>query len=432
MHCMFRKTKHAGDAAPRAVASARSWLFGLCLGWSAVYATDAPLALDETIRRSEELSPMLAARRAAVAAAELESSPAGELPDPELLVGVDNLPVTGSDAGSVTADFMTMRRVGVMQAFPRRAKRDARVERAQATVAREAALRDVERLGVREAAARAWILVWRAERQVALMQSLKTRADAQVNAADANLAAGRASAADAIAAREQRSALDDRLTEAERDVIAARAGLARWLPDDAALPLADPPDFRTLGRDPQTILAAIDRHRGLLTFDAETRLAEAELALARADKRPDWALEVSFADRGPAFSDMVSVMARIDLPVFSRRRQDPVIAARQASLERVEAEREAARREHAAELRAALAAWQAARARVERSERELLPLAEARGDAALAGYRGGRGTLAESLSAQSDLIELHLASATRLAELGEAWVSLRYAFLEEH
>lgn len=420
---------HSRTAFPRRRSTCALALFAFLGVPSALAQT--PLSLDEALDMAERDAPMLAARAAAERVAELQVAPAGELPDPELLIGVDNLPVTGSDAGSLTADFMTMRRIGVMQAFPRRAKREARTERAQAEVDRARTELTVERLSVREAVAKAWIAASLGERRVALLESLRPRLDAQVIAADAALTAGRGTAADGLAARAQRSVLEDRLAQAERELIEARAELERWLPDAAQRPLADAPDFGTLDSERAGFVANVARHRGLLGFDAEQRAAEAELALALAEKRPDWALEVSYGKRGPEFSDMLSVGVRIDLPIFASRRQDPKIAAQRAQLERIEAEREAARREHVAQLRAAFAIWRIARDRVNRYEGELLPLAEDRAEAAIAAYRGGRGELATSLTALSDLIEQRLAATERLAELGQAWASLRYAFVQE-
>ena len=54
---------------------------------------------------------------------------AGQLPDPIATLGVNNLPVNGPDAWSLTRDFMTMTSVGVMQEFTRADKREARAER---------------------------------------------------------------------------------------------------------------------------------------------------------------------------------------------------------------------------------------------------------------------------------------------------------------
>ena len=90
-----------------------------------------------------------AARSAAVAA--------GRLPDPKLAVGIENLPVTGADQWSPTRDFMTMRKIGVMQEVPNRAKRQAGTDAAEANIARTEAERRVGILTVRRDTALAWL-----------------------------------------------------------------------------------------------------------------------------------------------------------------------------------------------------------------------------------------------------------------------------------
>ena len=85
-----------------------------------------PLSLIEAVRLAADDSPAIGARRAAVESATSAIEPAGALPDPQLVAGIDNLPVNGGDAFSPTRDFMTMRKVGVMQEFPRAEKRRLR------------------------------------------------------------------------------------------------------------------------------------------------------------------------------------------------------------------------------------------------------------------------------------------------------------------
>src|SRR5688572_31468612 len=60
--------------------------------------------------------------------------------------------------------------------------------------------------------------------------------------------------------------------------------------------------------------------------------------------------ELSFAKRGPDFSDMVSLEFRIGLPLFTKSRQDPRISAKHAQLRQIESEREARSEEHTSEL----------------------------------------------------------------------------------
>ena len=90
------------------------------------------LSLAETLRLAVARSPQLGSQRAMVDAAREMAGPAGELPDPKLKVGVENVPTEGPDAWSLTRDFMTMSRIGLMQEFPRAEKRELKSQRVAA------------------------------------------------------------------------------------------------------------------------------------------------------------------------------------------------------------------------------------------------------------------------------------------------------------
>ena len=395
-------------------------------------ADNQPLSLGEAVHLAGTQSPAIAARQSAVASAEDAIEPAGALPDPQLVAGVENLPVTSSGAFSLTDDFMTMRKIGVMQDFPRREKRDLRAQRARAVAARERVLLATTQLIVRESVARAWIARESAERRLQLLGELQARAQAQVAAATAALSGGRGSAADGLAAKAAQALLTDRISQTQREVEEARAELARWLPDAAARPLGEPGDWSELGVDPDSIVARAAHHRELLAYDAAEQAASIDVALARAEKRPDWSVEFDYSQRGPRYSNMISLEFKIGLPLFAGSRQDPTIASKQATLAQIEAEREDARRMHVADLRKTVAAWRSARERVARYERELLPLADDRADAALSAYRGGRGDLQAVLTAFDQALEQRVADADLRNSLGQAWAALRFAFPEEN
>lgn len=397
---------------------------------SVLSAQSGALSLTEAIEAAEARSPELQARAAAQESAQLLIGPAGELPDPELILSIDNLPISGADAGSLNADFMTMRKIGWMQAFPRRSKRNARTAMAGADAELRAAEYRIEQLSVRESVARAWIAGSIAGQRLQQIDALGPWLDAQIAAADAALAGGLGSAAEGLNARLQRSALADRRSSALRDQRLARAELERWLPDLGDRALAAAPDYQS-PRDAGLILESVDLHRGLLTLDAEQDQVDAALALAEAEKSLDWAVEFAYADRGPAYSDMLSVGVRIGLPIHASRRQDPLIASRAADRRRFKAERSSMLRAHTATVRALVANWESAVERVALYESSLLPLARDRADAALSAYRGGRGSLAESLIATNDLIEQELALLDRRLELGLAWAELQFSFAEE-
>lgn len=396
-------------------------------------ASDAALlSLDAAVQQAEDHAPILDARRASLESAEHSVGPAGQLPDPTLVAGIDSLPVSSDEAFSFTRDARTTLRIGIAQQFPRRAKRQLRTERAQAGAAREKALLVNERLHVGESTARAWVARKTAEQRWALLTLMRSRAGAQSSAAQAALTGGRGSAADAIAAKGAEASLDDRISQAAQSVEEAKADLARWVADAGEVQLGDATDWSKLGIDPDLLLTHIGQHRELLAFDAEEQMANADVALSRAEKQPDWSVEVGYAQRGPRYSNLISLQVRVPLPLFAASRQDPLIAAKEATVVQIEAEREDARRVHAADLRKTLAAWRSAGERASRYEHELLPLANDRADAALAAYRGGRGDLQASLAALDNVIEQNIAYTEVLDALGQSWAVLHFAFPKEH
>jgi outer membrane protein TolC len=131
------------------------------------------LTLDEALRLGEARSPRLAAQRYAVAASSQQVDRAGELPDPKLRLGIENLPVTGADSFRYDRDFMTMRAIGVMQEFPNGAKREARSARAERQRDVETAGFNAQQAMLSRDIAAAWMEVHYAER---LRTALERRA----------------------------------------------------------------------------------------------------------------------------------------------------------------------------------------------------------------------------------------------------------------
>jgi outer membrane protein, heavy metal efflux system len=406
--------------------SHRLWLLILCAGVFNARAADVPLSLDSAVRRALELAPQVSAGMANREAMQALTVSAGRLPDPELIVGIDNLPVNGADAYSTTSDFMTMRKVGVMQEFPRAAKRRLQHDRAEAG-ARVADAELIEtRLEIAQQVAQAWIRRATAEAALNDLRALQPEVELQATAARAAVASGRSSTADALSAATAVARLRNRLLQLQSESRRATDELARWVDQDASAPLAPLPSFDELPMPPAALLAAIHEHGSLLPLQSRIEAARVDIDLAKAERRPDWSAELVFAKRGPDFSDMVSLQFRVDLPVFARNRQDPMIAAKHAELRRIEAEREAELRMHTAELRQMITEWEQLGQQLQQYERDLLPLSRERSRASLAGYRAGRGALPTTLDAYAQEIELVVEHAQLQNERGRAWAFLRY------
>jgi cobalt-zinc-cadmium efflux system outer membrane protein len=389
------------------------------------------LTLDAAVTIAIDRAPQLQAEAAAVEAAQSAAIAAGRLPDPELMIGATNVPVEGEGAWSLERDFMTMREIGVMQSFPSRRKRGSQRERAGAAIEVAQARKQQSALQIARSTAEAWISVYSAQVVLEKLQLLRPEVQLQADSARGALRSGRGTTVDALAAEAAISEVDDEILQATRDLHSMRAELARWIGDGASRTLAHSPAFERLPAGRETLLGSLHNHAPLLAYQAELALARAEVDLAKAEKRPDWSAQLSYAKRGDAFEDMVSLQFRVGLPLFSRSRQDPLIAARYAEARQIEAEREAELRMHAAEVESRIAAWEAARARIDLLESERLPLARQRSQAALAGFTAGRLPLTSLLDAHAAEIKHQRDHAELLRDLGNAWAFLRYQAVEE-
>lgn len=406
----------------------RSVVLVLVLGapWAAAADDEGPLSLEEAVERALVETPQVAASAATLDAAQAVAPSAGRLPDPELVTGVDNLPVTGAERYSLTRDFMTMRKIGVMQSFPNGEKRRLQGERAQ----REIALAQGEvrktRFDTSRAVAEAWIARAVAEESLGRLRGLKPDAELESAAGRAALASGRASAAEALAAQSLVAELDERILMLEQEGQMRRAELGRWISTDAARPLAGIPTDRELSHSPQELLAAVPEHPPLAPVLAKLAEAQTEVDLARAQKRPDWSAEFDYAQRGPDFSNMVSLQFHIGLPLFTKNRQNPVIAEKLAMVRAQEAERDGEIRMHTAEIKTELAQWQRGRERLKNYATELLPLARERSRAAIASYGAGRGDLRLAIDSLTQEINTQLEYVQLEGAVANAWAFLHF------
>ena len=392
--------------------------------WGA-FAAPSEVSLNEAVQRAVERAPLLAARRSQVEAALQESHRAGALPDPMLMVGVDNLPVTGADAFDTRVDDMTMKKIGLRQEFPARAKREAQRTLALRRTDEAQAQAQAEQRIVRQAAANAWIDLWATQRELVALTALREQAQLAAQLAKARVKGGTEPVADALAAQAAVIELDNRLEGLRAQAQAAQAELARWTGEEVETVPTEVPDFATLPVSEAQLLAALDRLAALLPAGAQVETAAAEIDAARAERRANWSLAASYGQRAGGRSDMVMLEFGIGLPLFTRNRQDRGIAAREADYQAALATREDLRRQQVAHIRAGIAQWQGFKRQVALHEDALLPLARDRSATALAAYRAGA-PLRPWLDARRDELEVHLAHAEHLAELGRAWAALAY------
>lgn len=386
--------------------SGRLLLAALLFPLSAFQAQAASLSLEDALALAERNAPSLLAQAEKASAARSAAIPAGELPDPKLNLGLQNVPIEGDDRFTTGRDFMTMQMVGLMQEVPNRDKRKARIETAQAAVERADAEAGVERLKVRSAVAQAWIASYTLQRKLAEFDAFYSENKLLSAAVRARLAGGSANAVETVAPRQEAALLDEQKDDLLRQAAQARAALKRWIGQEAPSSLAG--DFPNWSIEAPHYLQALHQHPELAAYGPMTREAEAQVREAVAEKKSDWSWEVDYQRRGREFGDMMTVQFSFDLPLFSATRQDPKIAARRAQVRQLEAEREALLREHTLQLDDDLAEYRRLQRSVARNADTFLPLAEEKARLALAGYRAGRVELDEVITARQQVVEARL------------------------
>jgi outer membrane protein TolC len=390
-----------------------------------------PLSLQDALRAADAYSSRLAAQRQAVTAAEHQSARAGELPDPRLRLGIENLPITGPDRFRYGADSMTAGIIGVAQEFPNTAKREARALRAERLREVEGANLQAGRAALQREVAAAWLELHFAQRGRSALERLGRSIAVQSEASSAAIARGRQSPAEAFVLRQALEEVNDRLIEQDRTIAKARIALAAWIGEEAKRTLAEPPDTARVPQPTEALLARLAEQPQLRVLERREALARAEVDMARSERRTDWMLEVEYGQRRPYFDNMLTVMVSFPLSLSRESRQDRDIESRVAELEQARAMQEDARRMREAEVRGWITDFETANRRITRYEGVLLPLARERSAAAQAAYRGGRGELGPVLEAERSIVETELALVQTLAERARAWANLAFLLPQE-
>ena len=404
----------------------------LLLAGTGLLAHAASLTLEEAVRLAERRSRQLPAQEAAAAGARQMAAAAGQRPDPVVKVGINNLPLNGADRFSVTSDSMTMRSVGILQEWTRQDKLQARSARFEREAEAAEAGQRLALANLQRDTAIAWLDRHFHERMRELLQRQRAEALLQVEGAEAAYRSGRGMQADVFAVRSAVAQIDERLATTDRDILTAKTMFVRWVgvaPDDT---LASPPDWRALPLREEDLDLLIAHHPQIALMLKQEAMAAAEVEAAIANRKPDVSVELMYSQRGPAYSNMVSVNVSMPLQWDQKNRQDREVAARLSTVDQMRAQREEEVRAHVAEARSWLQQWRSNLERLQRYDRDLLPLAAGRTQAAVAAYGGGTGSLAAVLEGRRVEIDIRLDQLRLEMETARLWAQLNYLVPADH
>lgn len=383
------------------------------------------LTLDEAIRLSLTDQPLLTGRQATIAAEEQQAIAAEQLPDPKLAAGLKELPINTDEAFSARRDNFTEFTLGLSQDFPRADKRRLKGQRKQLEAGAERAALDNDRRMIARDASLAWIDVYEAEQGLVLTQQMAAEARLQLKSLEAAYGNAKASQADLLAAKVEAGLADDKAHDWRHRALRMRAGLARWIGDDADRPLPDSFSLPAHANELPLLLAAVDHHPVIGGLDQQIEASTTDIALAQQSYKPDFSVEGYVAYRQD-YADFVGVQVSIDLPYFTKNRQDrDLAAALQQSTASAERKRDLLR-ELRAQVNQDYLDWQHFQIRLEEFDTIIVPDARRRIDAARSGYEAGRNSFDSVLLARRSLLDIQLQRLALAAEAARAQVRLDY------
>lgn len=344
---------------------------------------------------------------------------AERLPDPKLKLGFANLP---TDTFNLGQEPMTQAVIGVQQMFPRGNTRALKSERINESIARndaEAEDRQLQiLLAVREEYTRVYL---HQERQNILEQSLVVFSDLAEITRD-YYSNGRAHQQDVVQAQLELSKVEERLARIQQQEEEARARLAERIGADAYRELTPLwPQVNQLLSKQQTI-AKLAEHPRIRAWQHEISKSRTSEEIARQAYKPGFAVDLAYGGRsgqntnGTNRTDMLSVFVTMDIPLFTKNRQDRVLASSIADTSATQYARDDVYRSMKARIEENAATLTREQERLELYQEYLLPQAAFNAEAAFEAYQDAVDDLTTLMRARIGEYELKLSHAALRAD----------------
>jgi outer membrane protein TolC len=388
--------------------------------------TEWQARLAEAIRRATAQNPRVREAEARIEAARRRVPQTTELPDPEVEIGLKDVPVRDL---SLSRDDFTMEMVTGRQRLPGRGKRSAQRAVAEAGVEGAAALRAQALVEIAADTADAFFQLAETDRSLAILAETRQRLEDATAFATELYKVGKAGQSDVLQANLEKTSLDEQLStlRAERRAQAARFNTLLGLPAGTAVPPVGPVEPESeMPAAADLVRRAAERSPAVAEAAAEVRRAERELDLARLEERPDWTL-MGYYGRRQQFDDLIGVSASINLPWLHRRRLEERRAEKEAELAAARAGVETATNQLQGEIEIAYADLQKNLEQARLYRDSILPQAEINDRAAREAYIVGKIDFLTLLRAATSLDLYQREAAARATGIGRALAALQKA-----
>lgn len=377
------------------------------------------LSLAQALARADEQHPGLASYRSLAAAAEGHALQAGLLPNPELVLRVENAPFS---SGSTRDEANYVAGVTIPLALSGRlgAAEDVERRRAEQRLAELASARADLHRKIRGAFATALSL----EQAWSILRDSRELFRQSVSMLESRVRAGDAIPADLAQAEVAGLSASLEMDRVEGQRKQALRGLAEALGDPSLTITSLEGDLEAALEVPtlESLTARLATNPRLQAAEAAVALQAARLELAEARRIPDVSLDLFYRRLEQTNQHAFDVGLSVPLPFFNRSQGS--VQAALAEQTAAEARVRATRNELVTELHGAHMRLERALARALMLRDEILPRAEVVLASVEARFKAGDASLAETLPTRREWARLRLDRVEALRDVMVAWSKL--------
>lgn len=358
------------------------------------------ITLDDAIANALERNPDLLAFGYQLDAGRGRVQQAGLAPNPELTIAIEDAVGTddfrGIDSAETTISLAWALERGV---------RERRVDAARASASLSAVDAEILRVDVAAETARRFITLLANQARAVTVSEAVVLAEETVLAVTRRVESGGAPQADLARAEAELATTRLLQEDVEHELITARHRLAAQWGETA-------PNFAQVRGDPfvlpntepfAALRGRIEQNQDIARYLSTERLAEAELRLAEAQRKPAWQARVGV--RRLESTDDHALVAGITIPLAVRNRNQGRIAEARAAISQSRAETTAARIRIETTLFVLYKALQHSLHHATTLQNEIIPRVESALAETRAAYERGRYSYLEWRTVQAELID---------------------------
>lgn len=289
------------------------------------------LTLAEAEQFALQVDPVIAQFEAQSSAMSERAVAEGQLPDPELSLGLAEVPLNNFDLGEHED---TEVRLGLSQAFPPGHTRRFRMERMEAMADAEKARAMAQRLLVLREVRNVYVTLYFEQRALTVLELNRDLFAEMVDITEREYAQGRDNQHDILRAQLELSLVEDRIEQTRGEIGIARAELSKWIgAEHGVRPLDGDEPSLPAPASLEALRALLPRNPLLAVDDAMIDAARKSIEISEEQYKPQWMIDFMLTENTASAYDLrtgpdfAGVFLKMSLPIFTAKRQDRQIAA---------------------------------------------------------------------------------------------------------